>query len=220
MNRLNFSTQKTNKLSYALLLTVIFTGACFTSLAQSLSVGPKVGITSSNGAGDDLPNNVESITGFTGGIFFKIHNDGLFAFQPELLYVRKGGFWNENPTFNYELKTDYLQIPLLAKFQIPVGETVFPFIYAGPYGAFTLNKQDEGELLFFQAEDVTDLKDFDAGMALGAGLDFELSAFYLGFDARYDIGMVNIFEENSDGEQADIKNRTWSFMLSLGVNLD
>lgn len=220
MKTLDSFTQKANHLTTVLILTLLLAGASFTSYSQSISVGPKLGVTNATGAGDDLPNDVEGINGFTGGIFIKYSTGNIFAFQPEILYVRKGGYWNEGANLNYELTIDYLEIPLLAKFQIPVTDKLFPFVYAGPYGAFQLNNETQGQVFFVQTNGSADLKDFDAGLALGAGFDFEFSDFYFGFDARYDIGMVNIFEEDSNGDQPDIKNRSLAFMIGLGVNLD
>lgn len=205
-----------SKWTLPFLMTMFFSTTAF---SQKLSIGPKVGFLSSTPAGDDVPADVESISGFTGGIFLKYTTGDVFAIQPEILYTRKGGYYNEG-LFSYELNVDYLEIPLLLKAQIPVSETVFPFIYVGPYAAFELNNREQGDFFFVDYESTAAIRDFDAGAVFGAGMDVELNSFYLGFDARYGIGMVNIYEPDDDGDQADIKNRSLSFMLGLGVNLD
>lgn len=199
-----------------LLMTMLLSTTAF---SQNLSIGPKVGFLSSTPAGDDVPADIESISGFTGGIFLKYSTGNVFAIQPEILYTRKGGYYSEG-LFSYELNVDYLEIPLLLKAQIPVGEAVFPFLYVGPYAAFELNNREQGDFFFVDYESTAAIRDFDAGAVLGAGLDVELEKFFLGFDARYGIGMVNIYEPDDDGDQADIKNRSLSFMVGLGVNLD
>lgn len=203
---------------WALILLLSTFGSAL--MAQNISIGPKVGISSATGAGSDVPDETEAITGFIGGMFFRYNTGGVIAIQPELLYQRKGGFYNGN-NLDYKLTIDYLEVPLLFKLQIPVGEAVYPFIYAGPYAAFELQNQTDGDVFsVIDYQGTADINDFDAGAVLGAGMDVQLSSFYIGFDARYGIGMVNIYAEDNDGSQPDIKNRSLSFMLGLGVNLD
>ncbi len=209
--------QFNRKLKFAGLLVLAFS---FSNVmkAQQLSFGPKLGITSTTGAGDDVPSQTESITNIVGGVFFKVGSDGIFSFQPEILYHPKGGVY-EDDNFRYELNIDYLEIPLLFKVQIPVGETVYPFVYAGPYGAFELGNEETGEFFIFQGTGTADISDFDAGAVLGAGLDFQVSNMYLGLDLRYGIGMVNIYDAEDPDDQPDIKNRAFSVMVGLGINL-
>jgi len=186
--------------------------------AQQLTIGPKLGYTTTSAAGDDLPDDVESINGFVGGVFMKFQASPLFAIQPEILYHQKGAFWNPADNTNFKYTFEYLEVPVLLKLQLPIGETVYPFVYAGPYAAFTLNNAVEGEIIGFNTSGTEDLNDFDAGAVFGAGLDVQVNKLFLGFDARYGIGMRNVFDDDPDN-QRDIKNRSFSAMVSLGVNL-
>jgi hypothetical protein len=186
--------------------------------AQSVTIGPKLGFTNTTAAGDDLPDDVESISGFVGGAFIKFQASPVFAVQPEILYHQKGAFWNPSDNTNFKYTFEYLEIPVLLKLQLPLGETVYPFVYAGPYAAFTMSNNVEGEFIGFEASGTEDLNDFDGGAVLGGGLDIQVNQLFLGFDARYGIGMRNVFDDDPDN-QRDIKNRSFSAMLSLGVNL-
>ncbi len=200
-----------------------FIGLFFTSstFAQTLSFGPKIGYTTTTLKGNDVPDGTDPLSGLVGGVFFKYASESnIVAFQPEILYHQKGAVDMEDGD-GIKLNVDYLEVPLLLKFQIPVGETFFPHIYAGPYGAFELdNNFTAQQTLFgitFTSNDNADVEDFDYGAIVGGGFDVQLESFYLGLDARYGIGMQKIL--NYDGERQDVKNRNFSLMLALGVNL-
>ncbi len=200
-----------------------FIGLFFTSstFAQTLSFGPKIGYTSTTLKGNDVPNGTDPLSGLVGGVFFKYASESnIVAFQPEILYHQKGAVDMEDGD-GIKLNVDYLEVPLLLKVQIPVGETFFPHIYAGPYGAFELdnNFKSQASFLGFTITDneKADVQDFDYGAIVGAGFDVQLESFYFGVDARYGIGMERII--SFDGERQDMKNRNFSLMLGLGVNL-
>lgn len=204
-----------------LLVIAICMSFSFSAFAQTLSFGPKIGYTSTTLAGNDVPDGTDPLSGLVGGVFFKYASENNFvAFQPEILYHQKGAIDMEDGD-GIKLNVDYIEVPLLFKVQIPVGETFFPHIYAGPYGAFELDNNFTAQTTFFGVQltssDNADVEDFDYGAIVGAGFDVQLETFYLGFDARYGIGMQKIL--NYDGERQDVKNRNFSVMLGLGVNL-
>ncbi len=187
--------------------------------AQNVSIGPKLGFSSTTAAGDDVPNETENISGLVGGVFFKVNAGRILAIQPEILFHQKGGYYEESSNINYRLEIDYLEIPLLFKAQIPVGETIYPYVYAGPYAAFTLDNREEGEFFFLEGTGTANLNDFDAGGVFGGGLDIQVGKLFLGLDLRYGVGMVNIYDREDSEDEPDIKNRSFSTMVSLGINL-
>ncbi|HAD96709.1 MAG TPA: hypothetical protein DCG19_04840 [Cryomorphaceae bacterium] len=201
---------------------VLLAGFSNRANAQELSFGPKIGYTNSTLAGNDAPGETEGRSNFTGGFFFKANAGEIVSIQPEILYSKRGAttITDDDPD-GIALNVDYLQIPLLIKAQVPVGETVFPFVYAGPYGAFELdnnfNSQEVIGPFVFSGEGKADVNDFDYGVVLGAGMDFQVGGLFLGFDARYDIGMTKILK--IDDEEQDLKNRAFTIFASLGVNL-
>ncbi|MGB0177876.1 MAG: porin family protein, partial [Owenweeksia sp.] len=187
--------------------------------AQELSFGPKIGFTSSTLAGNDVPDGTNSVSNFTAGVFFKANAGDIVSFQPEILYAQRGATTTSgNDPDGQTLDVDYLQIPVLIKAQVPIGETIYPFVYAGPYGAFELSNNYQaaifdGSIVF---TDQADVNDFDFGAVVGLGMDFQVNSFFLGFDARYDIGMSRTVK--IDGEEQDMKNRAFTLFASFGVN--
>ncbi len=220
-NRNNFKVSSTGNLKpvlFSLLLSCAFSAV---TVAQSLSFGPKIGYSSTTLKGNDVPDGTDPLSGLVGGVFFKYASESnIVAFQPEILYHQKGAVDMEDGD-GIKLNVDYLEVPLLLKIQIPVGETFFPHIYAGPYGAFELdnNFKAQESFLGFTITDneKADVQDFDYGAIVGAGFDVQLESFYFGVDARYGIGMQKIV--SFDGDRQDMKNRSFSVMLGLGVTL-
>lgn len=211
--------QRSTMVFAALLIMVAFSPAI---MAQELSFGPKIGISSTTLVGNDVPDGAKAAGNFVGGFFFKANAGDIVAIQPEVLYHRKGSTTKDSQSDDGQTLTiDYLEVPLLIKVQIPVEGTVYPFVYAGPYGAFELDNTYEARASFFgiqwTATDQADVNDFDYGAVVGAGLDIQADAIYFGLDARYGIGMSQILMVND--EQKDVKNRSLSLMVSLGVNL-
>jgi hypothetical protein len=220
-NRKKYALVKLKQIKQFALTAIIILAASTLSNAQSLSFGPKIGYSFTTLKGNDVPDGTDPLSGLVGGVFFKYAGEsGIFAFQPEILYHQKGAVDMEDGS-GIKLNVDYLEVPLLFKVQIPVGETFFPHVYAGPYGAFELNNNLRTQASIFgftlTNDGNADVQDFDYGAIVGAGFDVQLEAFYLGFDARYGIGMERIV--SFDGDRQDIKNRNFSLMLGLGVNI-
>lgn len=189
--------------------------------AQSLSFGPKLGYTNSTLNGNDVPNGANSLSGITGGFFFKANANEVVAIQPEILYAQRGATTTtDTDPDGLTLGVDYLQVPLLIKVQIPTAGAIYPFVYAGPYGAFELDNNFNATILNggIGINSNADVHDFDYGGIVGAGMDFQLDNLFIGFDARYDIGMSQIVE--IDNTDQDMKNRAFTIFASLGVNLD
>ena len=206
---------------YIICISILTTLTLSEVSAQSLSFGPKLGYTSSTLAGNDAPDGTNALSGISGGVFFKVNAGDIVAIQPEILYIQRGATTTtENDPNGVTLGVDYLQVPILLKVQIPTDGKIFPFVYVGPYGAFELNNDFSASAFdgILTINDEADVNDFDYGAAVGAGMDFQIDNLFIGFDARYDIGMSKILEiDNSD---QDMKNRAFTIFASMGVNLD
>lgn len=202
--------------------------ACCCTLATAMSyaqvsMGPKVGVSSTTFAGTDV-SDAEARTGFMAGIYFKAGTESILSIQPEVLYHRKGAIYvNEDLNTRREITLDYLEIPVLIKLGLPVGETIYPHIYAGPYagvlvGQRATNTQNDFDI-FWEEDDFT-AATFDAGAVVGAGLDMAVENFFLTFDVRYGIGMLSIdSDDEEESEKEDVKNRTLSFLVGFGIAL-
>ncbi|MES2766194.1 MAG: porin family protein [Bacteroidota bacterium] len=167
-----------------------------------------------------------SVTGFAGGAFAKFTIPLLpFSIQPEILYVRKGGegrYSGKIETSDFASKEvltlDYVEIPVLLKFNIPVPLPVTPSIFAGPtYSylvgsekkvAFTMDSQTDNSTF----KPISDLEKHDFGVAFGGELDFNVLATKLTLDARYTLGLAGLKETEM---RRTLKNRAWIVMLGV-----
>ena len=167
----------------------------FTSVnAQEVTFGVKAGVNLASIAGDDT-DGVSSLTSFHIGGVAEISFSDKFSFQPELLYSAQGYSYD-----SFDVKLDYINIPLLAKYYVAEGFS----IEAGPQVGFLMSAKAEDE----------DVKDFVSGIdfGLGIGVGYKMDSG-LNFAARYNLGLSNI----NDGEGSDdFKNQNNVIQLSVG----
>lgn len=203
---------------FSLLLFVLFV---FTSLSfAQMQLGVKAGLNLANLSGDDVEN-TDTRTGFAGGVFFMYQFNEMFAVQPEVYYSMKGAKQSdsfEGVSYDAEFKFDYVEIPLLLKFLIPMkGSNIKPAIFAGPSLAFNSSaklKVEAGGTT--TEEDVENIKSTDLGLVFGAGIGFPVGKGELGVDVRYILGLSSI---DDSAEEADVKNGVINFNLYYGFSL-
>ncbi|MGW8282824.1 MAG: porin family protein [Gemmatimonadota bacterium] len=198
---------KTLRFCFALLLVA----AMFTpseSSAQTV-IGAKAGIASSeiSFSSEGISVSADSRTGFVGGVFANLGLGEMWFIQPEVLYAAKGASF-EGET----LAVDYLEVPVLFGAAFPISNSAFkPMLFAGPSIAFKLSCDDSG----FDCSD--DVKSVDFGLVFGGGIQYALENLTLFFDARYDLGLTDVNDD--DTEFVEVKNRSWQFMAGLGFPL-
>jgi hypothetical protein len=189
-------------------------------MAGVLDFGIKGGINIANIYGDDSEGEVDWKTGFAGGIFLDWGITPLFGIQPELLYVQDGSK-TDFLEVDWQLKFNYLQVPVLAKVDLPIGGTLIPVLYAGPYVSLLLDSK-----LTLEADNnsatvgLTDYtKSYDAGFVFGAGLEFGVGPGKMTLEGRYNLGLTEIDDGIGEGifgipdsENTDMKNESWMIM--------
>jgi len=182
--------------------------------AQSVQGGIKGGMSFStlDGLGELIGNlpqlNTESRINWVAGVFVKVNLGTFFAFQPEVLYVRKGaklaltGLFTESATYNL----NYLDIPLLARVQTSRGNGFYFLV--GP--SIGLNVTAEVEAPDGETEDVKDMvSTSDMGLVIGAGVDFA----HLVAEGRYTQGFSNVIKDMP--AEASVKNRAISLLFGI-----
>jgi opacity protein-like surface antigen len=203
-------------LSLALIL-LLSAGAA----AGAVDFGIKGGVNISNVYGDDVDEDAKWKTGFKGGAFLDLGIARTFAVRPELLFVQDGsksGFLGGD----LYLKFNYLQVPVLAVVDLPVGGSLMPFLFAGPYISFLLDS--ELELKVDDESATKGLKDYtkstDTGFVFGAGLDFGLGQGRFSIEGRYDLGLGEFDDGIAEGllgiedaGRSDGKNQSWTIMI-------
>ena len=183
-----------------LFVLVLTTGVFFTASAQ-IQFGVKAGANFATLAGTGSEGATTKV-GFHGGGFARIPLVNSFFLQPELVYSGQGAKATSDGVV-YNINQNYLNIPVLAKWQHSsgfYGET-------GPQLGFLLaaNVSAEGS-----SQDVkSSYKSTDFSWAFGVG--YKLPLISAGIDARYNLGLSNIAAQTVQGYS--VKNS----VFQLGV---
>ncbi|MGV8827345.1 MAG: porin family protein [Breznakibacter sp.] len=184
-------------------------GLSLTSFSQvSLKFGLKGGMNISNvdasGFEDGVSLSNKALTAGHFGVFARIKVLGLLAVQPELLYSMQGCNYEASISSmglseETKFKLNYIQVPVMVKFYPLLGLN----IQAGPQIGF-LTSAELGD------EDIDDgINKTHLALNVGAGYDLP---FGLGIDARYSIGLTDIFE---DFEGANGSNKSNVFTVAV-----
>ncbi len=150
------------------------------SAAQVDGIGIKVGVTSSHmHLGDAAYQSSGSATGLVVGPFADVALSRSIAFQPALVFVRRGGTFRDLPSSltgtlgeiqELVLRRDYLELPLLLRYNSSWSHAFSPSLIAGPAIGWVLAYKVE--------EDGRDLtQQFTENRLLprkGGGFDFAL----------------------------------------------
>lgn len=209
--------------SLAVLLCSLGTAPALAQDDESpLRFGVKLGMNISDFRGNDIEGLGELLdwkAGLCAGVFVSYAVNDWFALQPELLYSMKGqkiGILSESITFSL----DYIEVPVLAMFTLPLESSLAPFAYAGPVIGFNVRSEFSASL--FGEDDALDLSEytntFEFSLALGAGINFDIAGKALTFEFRYVPGLTNVYSDEDmpeDEEQVEWKNDTFSFLLGF-----
>jgi len=168
-------------------------------------------------------------TGFAGGLMAVVPVAPRFAIQTEIMFTMKGAN-SDSGGVSATAKIDYVEVPVVARFEIPTSSSMRPFSYCGPGFAYRTSCMVEahyapGAVFGFEG-DITKSCDelatqgqrtspgvkyrrTDVDGIIGGGLAFHVGGRTTTVGVRYDMGFVNFFNRNSS------KNRVLSFMGTL-----
>lgn len=130
-------------------------------------------------------------------------------FETGMLYAEKGGKGSSGGhTFTCNL--DYLEVPLLMKYQINTNRLTSIQPFAGVYAAVGVGGQikDFDERHAYSSFDDEGFKRWDAGLRLGCGLQFD----HLYAELGCDLGLANVSHDYFDTAH------TTTFFANIGVN--
>jgi outer membrane protein W len=213
-----------------IIMMAILTGSCFIMKAQTLSVGPKVGVNVTSLSNLD---DIKSRAGFTAGGFLVWSFIENFGVGIDAMYSMEGakykfdfGSGDDQVTIENKLDLNYLRfnVPLTYFFRLKE-DNWRPKIYAGPSIAFLMSAKSKTEIVsapensVFEIDEnrtvTDDYKGTDFGALVGAGFNYRLAeATWLNIDAAYHIGASEI---PKDAEKDDpIKNRGFTFTAGVG----
>lgn len=151
--------------------------------AQETHFGLKAGFNSASvkiSDGEDY----DSKTGFHLGGLAHIHIARHFAVQPEIVYSTQGGKDGDD----FKVKFNYINVPVLAQYMFDEGFR----LQTGPQlGFLTTAKTKTGDLEVDRKDEVSSI---DFSWAFGASYLFPQG---IGIDARYNLGINNISEDDN-----------------------
>lgn len=182
--------------------------------AQIGPVGIKAGMNLADLPGDFDNTNMRA--GLVVGAWANI-NLGMFDIQPELLYSMKGAKLKGGIEVDH--KYNYLEIPILVKYNLPFPGALKPNLYTGPSFSILMSaKANAGD----GDADIKDyLKSVDYSIIFGAGVMMDMQAYVLTFDARYNLGLTDVNDSITDiyGDNPEIKNSVIMLMAGIGFNI-
>jgi hypothetical protein len=139
---------------------------------------------------------------FNGGVMASLPLFPSFYLQPELSYSGQGQSFS-NPMANGTLNYDYLNLPVLFKYQHASGL----FVETGPQIGFLLSAKEAAS--GHSTLDVTSgSQSIDFSWAFGFG--YKLQAIPIGIDLRYNLGLTTIYKQSGVGTA---KNSVFQFDL-------
>lgn len=186
------------------------------AISKPATIGFKGGINFSNFYADNVDDE-NVLTGFNAGLYAKVPVTKSFSIQPEIYYTTKGS----EVTYNTagvngvaKFNINYVEVPVLAVINLTENFN----IHAGPYAAYMVSGKTTNDSNLGSSTstlDTNDFQRFDAGIAAGVGLDFEL----LSFGVRYNYGLTKIEKENSNGNTyTDAKNSVLNVYVGFALN--
>ncbi|MBN2070032.1 MAG: PorT family protein [Candidatus Krumholzibacteriota bacterium] len=189
------------RLIIAVALIALLSG---TALAEGMTFGVKAGVNLANLTGDDI-DDVKMKLCFGGGVFMNYMMTESISLQPELLFMMKGT--KADIDDDAGIKLSYIDIPILAKFAVPMEGAFAPCFFAGPYIGFNMSAKEYYE---DDEEDLDDVKAMDFGLVFGGGFEYAMGEGAMTFDVRYALGLTTL--DDSDAEM-DVKNTGIMFLV-------
>jgi hypothetical protein len=177
------------------------------STTQKARIGVKAGANFSTINGDET-DNLKTLTAFHVGAVAEVPVSDNFSVQPELLYSSQGAKYEESEGYDGKFKFDYINVPIMAKFNVSNGLS----LEAGPQVGFLMSAKDEYSSTGDSGSDdiKDDIKGLDFGLNIGAGLKLDSG---INFGARYSLGLSNVNDFEGAG---DFKNQNGVIQLYVG----
>ncbi|MDP4224554.1 MAG: outer membrane beta-barrel protein [Bacteroidota bacterium] len=153
----------------------------------------------------------ETMTGIHFGRIYEIPVKGNLSFQPGFLFSSKGSIYKVD-TLDVALSPIYIEIPASAAFDIG-SEVIKLTLFAGSYLACGIGGNielgAEARKIRFGSGVKRDLRLFDVGMNLGAGL--AIKGFII--SSRYGMGLLNLSPVKTAGRE--MKNRVFDVSITM-----
>jgi hypothetical protein len=207
-----------NRIRLLALIGLLFTAGPVA--AQSPAIGFKLGATFSTlDVADDDGDTENSLSAFGGGGFIRFGLSGI-GIEIDVLALTKGSEVDGLGDEDTEIKLDYVEVPVQAVFSLGSGR-FSPYIMAGPSFAFEIGCKVDDETVTESIEcdnaDFFERKSVDIGLTGAAGLQIPLGPGNLLVEGRYTHGLSNIYDNESQVIQNEVKNRSWGIFGGYSI---
>jgi|GEM_PF-1411516 len=183
--------------------------------AQELvTAGPKAGLNLSSLAGKDA-DNATVAPRFVGGLFLLVKPSRRFGLQAEVNYNQKGAKVRNGILTTSQLRLDYLEVPVLARFVFAgrAAGRALPYLSTGPSFNLLLNARNT----FLRDPVVTQqYQRVDFGWSAGGGLEIDLKNKWWIIDLRYTHGLLKVADR---ANPPAVYNATFALNMALGFEL-
>ena len=176
------------------------------SFAQTFGVRGGLNMTNMLSKSDAHTADLKAIVGFHIGGTAEFEITDMFSFETGL-FLMTMGYKYEVLSVDYKTNLLYLNIPITAKARYELDNFSLYGLF-GPYIGLGLSGKNNSVDIEWGSGDSDDLKRFDFGWTIGAGVEYE--AFMAGLS--YNLGLANIMAQTEGGYKA--KNR--AFLISVG----
>lgn len=170
-----------------LAVLVVLVATSSSVFAQEVNIGIKGGLNSYTIGGDDT-DDIDGKLGYNVGLLGHIHLSERFGLQPEIMYSTQGAKASDG-NGDVKISLDYINVPVLFQYMYDNGFR----IQAGPQVGFLTSAKAKADGVTVDLDESFNTIDF--GLSLGASYVHPASGF--GVDARYNLGLSNINEDDS-----------------------
>jgi len=137
-----------------------------------------------------------------------------WAFEPQVTYSMKGAE-TDGPLGETTLKVDYVEVPLLFRYEFWPDADSHPFFNLGATPAFRVGCRGHFEngspvLRGSCTDNNLDPHDFDVGLTGGLGWAFRYMNHLVTFGGRYNYGLVDVFNHGPTE-----RNTVWSIVGTI-----
>jgi hypothetical protein len=203
----NFKLTNIEMKKIHLLLAIVF-GSISAINAQTLSIGPVVGINASKFSSSNIS---ENKIGLSFGAFANYSVNEHIGLSAKLLFSERGSNYTSS---NATTRLNYIQMPIsLIYYFGEIGQKLRPKIYAGPYFGTLLSAKDQNKNDIVDSNGYDVFKKLDIGGQIGLGLNYSLkSRTWLNLDLGYGQSFTDISESDATIEH----NK--AFLISVGIS--
>jgi len=198
------------------ILLVISFSAITNQLFSQIKIGPTVGLNLSTMtmkySGMSLDPKTKA--GFHIGCISEINIAKNFYLQPGLIFTTKGSKYSVKDygySYDISISPSFIELPVNALYKIDVS-SIKVFLLAGPSFAYGIGgkykENDESDDIKFGSGDDKDMKPFDLGLNMGAGMEVKNFQLML----QYNLGLLNLAPVTDN--DAEMKTRVFSISLA------